>query len=688
MPYHHNHVAAASLLLCLAGPAQDLSFHHVSRLPSGGALVHDTLRNVTVVLESRGSGRLWHWDGATFREQVGPEHSYGNKPVFDPVLGEVHSLGNGCISTWNGISWRSTPVPHPLAGAAMAFDPVRRRLVLTASQGTTVYEWDGSSWTTMVPIAGPGPDGALIFDPSRGACVLVEPGGSAWSWNGQHWAQIYSNGPVLHGLAVAWDPAANQLLLHGRTAAGTMQTWTRATTAWYLIPTPAAFTASPVSLAWDGAGLLRMGLHAALPEGLWRLEAGVWRRLPIEQPCPRWFAAVAASPARSEILLFGGALFGTTSTLLDDTWTFAGSWRRSAPATSPPARQQAAMAWSNADQAFVLFGGRSPGGQALADTWIWNGTTWQPRTPSASPPPAYGHPMATDPAGGVALLCAAATASQHDLWRWQNGTWQNLGASPFPVLAHPVAMVHDPVRNRTVAVHGALGHEWNGSAWTQLPNVPGLVDPHAVSLAFDPSTAAVLHFEGWAPTVHTWDGVQWTPRPIADAPAPLRLDLAPDFAAGMVRSVQHRFANVATTTWNGGDALLTSTGAVARRLGFGCGLDGAPGLLADGRPRPGDAAFALTGEARVPNAASLVALGFLSNPQPLGAGCVLWVDQPLGVLLGAADAGGRVRQGIPLPAAAALRGVDIVAQLAVVDPARSVFGGLTFSPALTLQVGD
>jgi hypothetical protein len=86
---------------------------------------------------------------------------------------------------------------------------------------------------------------------------------------------------------------------------------------------------------------------------------------------------MASDAATSTIVLFGGSGSGTGgqgSTILGDTWTGDGStWTKQAPATSPPVRDEAAMAYDAATSTVVLFGGRgSPApSPPLGDTWTW-----------------------------------------------------------------------------------------------------------------------------------------------------------------------------------------------------------------------------------------------------------------------------------------------------------------------------
>jgi hypothetical protein len=69
------------------------------------------------------------------------------------------------------------------------------------------------------------------------------------------------------------------------------------------------------------------------------------------------------------VVLFGGtARHGP----LGDTWTWDGStWTKQAPATSPPAREFASMAYDPATGNLVLFGGDNAGPRSFNDTWTW-----------------------------------------------------------------------------------------------------------------------------------------------------------------------------------------------------------------------------------------------------------------------------------------------------------------------------
>jgi hypothetical protein len=57
-------------------------------------------------------------------------------------------------------------------------------------------------------------------------------------------------------------------------------------------------------------------------------------------------------------------------------------WTKQAPATRPPTRGGAAMAYDAATGTVVLFGGDNRHG-VLGDTWTWDGTTWTRQHPAA-----------------------------------------------------------------------------------------------------------------------------------------------------------------------------------------------------------------------------------------------------------------------------------------------------------------
>jgi len=114
-------------------------------------------------------------------------------------------------------------------------------------------------------------------------------------------------------------------------------------------------------------------------------------------PWSRWGHAMAFDSARGVAVLFGGQ-DNNTGALLQDTWLWDGTgWTDATPrplympsATPPPARFYHAMAYDSVRQRVLLFGGQDPQGNALNDTWEWNGRTWAPAFPATGASRSWG----------------------------------------------------------------------------------------------------------------------------------------------------------------------------------------------------------------------------------------------------------------------------------------------------------
>src|SRR5262249_33026 len=137
----------------------------------------------------------------------------------------------------------------------------------------------------------------------------------------------------------------------------------------------------------------------------------------------RVFAATAFDTVHSQLVLFGGAdIFSGQP--INDTWTWDGTtWTRQNPATKPPARWGAAMAYDSLHGQVGMFGGYSEGSAnttthqtntdaaQLNDIWTWDGTNWTQQIPALSPPARYFHSMAFDAQIGAVVLFGGSTTS-------------------------------------------------------------------------------------------------------------------------------------------------------------------------------------------------------------------------------------------------------------------------------------
>src|SRR5437660_759068 len=121
------------------------------------------------------------------------------------------------------------------------------------------------------------------------------------------------------------------------------------------------------------------------------------------------FSALSANAETTNSILNWGAIvllgpppqFGSLAT----TWTYDGSnWTQRFPATSPPERFGASIAFDSVRARVVLFGGHNSSSGRLNDTWEWDGTNWTQRNSNAVPFPRWGAAMVFDSNVGKTIL--------------------------------------------------------------------------------------------------------------------------------------------------------------------------------------------------------------------------------------------------------------------------------------------
>ncbi len=178
-------------------------------------------------------------------------------------------------------------------------------------------------------------------------------------------------------------------------------------------------------------------------------------------PSARDFAASAFDPSLPGVVVFGGR--SATGTALGDTWRFGGAGWSTVDGNGggPEARWGAAVAYDPASAELVLFGG-TDGSHCFGDTWVLNGSVWQPTRALGGPSARSGATMADDPALGGPVLFGGASASgmpENDTWVHRASGWSRLvlppGAAPSPrTLA---AAVYDPSTSALLVFGGTDG---------------------------------------------------------------------------------------------------------------------------------------------------------------------------------------------------------------------------------------
>jgi hypothetical protein len=318
----------------------------------------------------------------------------------------------------------------------------------------------------------------------------------------------------------------------------------------------------PLSMAFV-VGVVLAGLAGLSPTGISTASAVSltpnWLELsPATSPPGRTSASMAYDPATGDVVLFGGAdVTSGPATMLSDTWTWDGStWTQQFPSASPPALYGASLAYDDATDQLVLFGGLSNGGD-LSETWTWNGITWTQQVSSAIPtppvPPArHSASMAYDAASGQLVLFGGLDGRSilNDTWAWNGTTWTQQHPATSPTGRYAATMDYDPAMGNTVLFGGYGGGQtglsdtwtWNGSTWTGRN--PAIVPParYGASMAFDPFQSEIVLFGGYnngasdLSDMWTWDGTEWIPRAPTTKP-PARRFAAMDYDAATANLV-------------------------------------------------------------------------------------------------------------------------------------------------------
>jgi N-acetylneuraminic acid mutarotase len=191
--------------------------------------------------------------------------------------------------------------------------------------------------------------------------------------------ETFADGP-------AFDTGSGRLVIAGE---GTTVTWAPKTGAWEELTTTGPTGTLGARTAYD-IGSDRMILFGGLDidansvsDQTWAydLDTNTWTEMdPAERPGAGNFHAMAYDAESDRIILFGGADLNDNP--YTDTWAYdfeADTWERMAPDVSPPGRYYHGMAYDAANDRVILFGGTDAWAQAtFNDTWAYdyNTDTW------------------------------------------------------------------------------------------------------------------------------------------------------------------------------------------------------------------------------------------------------------------------------------------------------------------------
>jgi len=278
----------------------------------------------------------------------------------------------------------------------------------TYTNSTWAYDYPSGTWTNITPVVGPTPrvGAGMVYD-SRADRIILFGGGTApfpavlndtwvFDYTNRTWTNATSSaepgGRV--GAAMSYDALADRTILFGGGSSGGLvgDTWT------------------------------------------YDFETSIWSpRRPIGSPSARFFGSMVYDQSAHMSLLFGGTTkSGLSLVTSNDLYGYdftADAWTHLMPATSPPRRGGAAMAYDVTAAHVVLFGGAT--GLTLAsarnDTWEYSSASnsWANLTPIHSPSRRVDSGMAFDPRVDRFVLFGGSLSSpQDEVWSYEFGARQ------------------------------------------------------------------------------------------------------------------------------------------------------------------------------------------------------------------------------------------------------------------------
>ncbi len=710
------HTAFGILGLLVPGAGQDLAMQLAPGYAGAGTVAYDEARGRLVAFAESlhlEPVTVHEWNGGVWTTQ--PTAPFGARREFaftyDAARRRLVLFGGnrsdgptpGLQSdTWEYVDgvWQirlPSQSPPARAGHEMTYDAVRQRVVLfggvagAALQNDT-WEWDGNTWqripTANAPAARLNP--ALAYDATQSRVVLF--GGSAaggvlndhWTWDGTSWARVTSRTvpPGRSSAALAYDLTRQRLVLaNGADHAlqAIEDTWEFDGVDWSARPASRGVTSAAYSphlgrlLALGGAG-------SAIQ--VW--SGTTW--VPIGVAAPdvpfRNGFATTTEVARAQVVLFGGEVPSRPSRRLNDTWIWNGQFWRELATSGPPPRSAAALAYDAVHSRSVLFGGVD-GLNDLADTWLFDGSTWTAVTPAVSPGPRSGHAMAFDARSGRVVLFGGrqTVGNQYsdETWEWDGNVWTRAAVAVRPSARTEHGLAYDARRGRVVLFGGTSSAgdfadtwEWDGSSWTPFAGVPSPRVPLPHNLAFDRRSGECLLVGGVDGDAWTFDGVRWSTLALERGAVVANLAMVPDPRA------ERLFL----------PALPGHLLAPARTqdLGGGCGgARGVPRAVTRTRWAVGDP-FAAVDLHRAPsNAPAALLLAGQTATVRIGV-CILAVDPATALFLPLqTNAFGFGSADLPIPPVNALRGQSLWLHFVVSDATAAL--GFGVSDGLRAIVG-
>ncbi len=237
----------------------------------------------------------------------------------------------------------------------------------------------------------------------------------------------------------------------------------------------------------------------------WTFARGAWTNLTASLPIspgPRQAAAISDDPQLGGVLLFGG--LSPSGGYLSDTWLFShGTWTKLAGASSsaPPSRSDASMAYDYATGSVVLFGGWD-GSQVFSDTNYFSEGQWKATGYPATSPGAYmDAALSFDPLINGLVLFGGwdGGGNRNETWLFSGNSWSNITPRISPGVRGGPSMTFDWLDDYLL-LFGGCATSWGGCSYQQDSWIfrNGTWTNITLSLGFKPASDAFapLFYDG------------------------------------------------------------------------------------------------------------------------------------------------------------------------------------------------
>lgn len=447
----------------------------------------------------------------------------------------------------------SAATPGARYESRMVYDANIKRVVLFGGQtgvdaGTRLaydlddtWEWNGSRWVQRFLDVHPSKRSAhsMVYDSNRYRSILfgghsgLDYYADTWSYANGEWTQINTpNQPSRRVLAgAAFDPIRDRVVIFGgttisddqKTTSPLYDTWEFDGTTWRETGTNGPQIGKPI-LVYDRLHnkVLMLGIDSSIVTHMYEYNNdGTWKELKPANPIPCANEGELGYDTTRDVVVYTGGTCSSSLTL-DDTFEWDGSdWKKITASVSLPRFYGAAMAYDEAHQFMVLFGGFSLT-SPVSTTYLYSAPAqaWL-STGDSSPGPRSRASMASDPETPMIWMYGGVnvTTSFFDFWSYQNGHFQQQPLTDGPTSCSSPLSTFDTNRHRLVLVCLASDvweYDPTAASWKQISPATKDVPPQRAfsSLVYDNNIKKVVLFGGHDGTNYidqtwTWDGATW-----------------------------------------------------------------------------------------------------------------------------------------------------------------------------------